>query len=161
MQTANTTKKTQIALWAALFAIAITPALFITTAFGDSHGGGEHNVIHEAMEQINDGYKLLRRNARRPERLMTAENVELVISMQQGALTAMHSSDTQVINEITDEAKKKEMVVTYKTIMGNLVKTLIDLEIAIESGNADAAVELVGKLVDNKAEGHEVFIPAE
>ncbi len=65
-----------------------------------------------------------------------------------------------IANADSDDARK-ELRLQYKTLLGETVKTLIDLELAIDRGDADAAVELVEQLVTNKNDGHEVFVPAE
>ena len=145
-------------LAAATLVLVLTPSLLISRAGAQEQPG---SPIVEQMEAINDGYKLLRRNARRPERLLTPDNVELVAKMQQASLNAMHLLDFKVLNQITDEAKKREMVVTFKTIQGNVLKTLIDLEIALVKQDAEGAVALIDKLADLKKEGHDLFVPVE
>jgi len=119
-----------------------------------SLAGAEDPPIIKHMEEINSGYKSLRREARRLS--FNEESIATVINMQEHALKAMHVP-FKMAEKVSGDAKKK-MIAGYKKVQGQLVIELINLEIALEEGRKEDAKALVEKLGALKKEGHDKYV---
>ncbi|MHC4995389.1 MAG: hypothetical protein ACYTGQ_10085 [Planctomycetota bacterium] len=128
-------------------ALAISP-LVVSPASGSE----DEPPIIQHMDDINHGYKLLRRQARGPS--FDEESVDLVIKMQAGALAAMHESFP--IAEQAGAGKDK-VILGYKKQMAKVVKVLLDMEIALIEKRDDDVVKGIEALGSLKSDGHDEY----
>ena len=138
----------------ALIALAITAAVLAPFALRDARADGhEDSPIMKAMEEINNEYKYLRREARRLK--FTDETVERVVKMQENALKAMHMS-FPVAEKAGD--KKAAVMLSYKKQMAVTIKSMLDLEIALLEDRKEDAKKIIDELGKHKSAGHEEFV---
>lgn len=114
----------------------------------------EHSEVHQIMEQINDHYKILRRNARRQR---FDDVLSRIVEMQSLSLQAMHVDTIPLAEEAAGNEEKQRLMIGFKKMQAQLITTLMDLEIAVLEGRDDDASDLVQKLAQLKQDGHDKF----
>ena len=117
-------------------------------------GADDEPPIVRYMTVINDGYKVLRKEAR--GKTFNDQSVATVIGMQMGALQAMHEAPPMLKTVPTGE--QKQFIINYRKEMRNVLNTLIDLEIAMLEGRADDAATIIDSLAKIKKDGHDKFM---
>lgn len=119
-----------------------------------SHGEGEENELHESMEVLQKNMKALRKLMRNPEEKETL--FQMCADMEKAALTGfMHPPASP------DGLEGSELLAyqaDFKKRMLNVASTLVDLELAIDSGDADAMKTIYRSLGAHKKEGHDIYI---
>ena len=153
----NTIKRTGMRRLAFFSVAAVVAALALTAiprAGADEH---EHEdlPIFKHMEKINDHYKRLRREARRKR--FDESTVQRVISMQEHSLAALHVETIPMAENLGTSAEKKKMMNGYRRIQAELMKTLVDLEIALREDRKDDAAEIISSLAEIKKKGHDKY----
>lgn len=136
-----------------LLAAPVLAALVLAMNLGNVNAADEPPVV-EHMTVVNDGYKMLRRQARTKD--FNEESLKHVIEMQKAALAAMHE-EPPILAKIPAGEKAKFMI-EYKKGTRLLIDALLDMEIALLEGNKDQVVELIDKLGSIKKEGHDKFV---
>jgi len=133
--------------------IAAALALVLGMNFAGLNAADEPPIV-EHMTVVNDGYKVLRRQAR--TKAFDEESLKLVIEMQKAALAAMHEKAPMLAK--VPAAEQAQFTIGFKKSMRDLVTATLDLEIALVEGNKDQVVELIDKLASIKKEGHDKFV---
>ncbi len=118
----------------------------IARADSDKHEHGEeHEVLEQNMKIIGSAFRQLRRDARSKKfDETTLKNLE---RMQKSAIIAMHANEEEHIT-------KKEDVIQYRSMMADLIKQFLDMEIAILKGENDKAAACVDEMNSLMKNGH-------
>lgn len=129
---------------------AVTAAPFAPQAQAQEE---EESVLHQAMEELNTGYRSLRRLARRGN--WDADAAETVSDMTKAAVVCMR--ETPPMAETVPTEERDEFIIAYKKMSGDVIKELVDLEIAILENREDDIMDHLIALRDLEVEGHEQF----
>jgi soluble cytochrome b562 len=109
---------------------------------------GEHEVLEKSMKIIGSSFKKLRSEAR--SKAFGESTIMELQKMQTAAIVAMHANAEEKIT-------KKEDVIAYRTQMADLVKKLLDMELAILNDKNDDAAAMVNDLNTIMKAGHNKF----
>ena len=140
--------------WRGLLLIApVLAAVVLAMNLGSVNAADESPVV-EYMTVVNDGYKVLRRQAR--TKAFDEETLKHVIEMQKASLAAMH--ETPPILAKVPPGDQAKFLVDYRKGMRPLLDALLDMEIALLEKNNDKVVELIDKLATIKKDGHDKFV---
>lgn len=135
-----------LALIAALTFSISGPAAHAEPEHGEHHGG--HEILEHNMKVIGSAYKKLRTQAR--SKAFGESTIKLLSQMQSAAVIAMHAN-------VDAEITKKEDVIAYRTQMADLIKKLLDTELAVLNGKNDEAASNIGDLYRIEKKGHRQF----
>lgn len=149
----------QMAGWV-LGAAALVFALGFLTQRGLTPSGAtasEHEEVHSAldeqMEVLDKGMKKLRRSLRKDDELEAS--LAIVVEMQKAALDS--KSETPPMIDKISEGDRASFAIGYRKEMANLVRTLLDMEIALLDGDSDKAQSIYESLKEIKKVGHEHY----
>jgi len=117
-------------------------------------GHGEHNELHESMEVLQKNMKAMRKQMRNLDDKATL--LGMCADMTAAALTGfLHAPGSP------DGLEGSELLAyraDFKKRMLSVAGTLVDMELAIDSGDADAVKTLYRSLGASKKEGHDIYI---
>ncbi len=122
---------------------------------GEHAEEGEHGgVLHESMESLQKNMKGLRRLLGKPEAKEQALTMcaEMEMSAISGFMNPPESPDG------LEGAELRAYQADFKKRMLKVTETIIDLELAFDSGDADAIKKIYRSLGANKKEGHDIYI---
>ncbi|MEC8510592.1 MAG: cytochrome b562 [Planctomycetota bacterium] len=114
----------------------------------------EADPLHESMEAMQRNLKALRKLMRDPAK-------------KDEALAAVHEMEAAVLVGLAHVPEPIEKLegsaliahdVAYKRLMASVYTTLLDMEIALDEGDADALKTLYRALGGQKKEGHQTYI---
>ena len=100
--------------------------------------------LGEQMEAMNDAYKAMRRET----------------DPAKGAALAKTAQDAMV-KGMPDGPDKAKASAEYRKMMGSLISTLADMELAFLNKDMAKVKEIVESMRDMKKQGHEKFIEEE
>lgn len=152
MKQVNDHRLRNVLLTAVAAALIVGPLSYVSLPAAEE---GDEPPLHKYMEQVNEGYKLLRRSARKAT--YGEEELKAVGSMITNAAMAMHETPPMA-EKVTDADAKKKMVIGYKKVMAKLITDLMNLEIAMLEGKAEDAGKLIENLAVIKKEGHDNYV---
>lgn len=107
--------------------------------------------LAEQMEHLNDAYKAMRREED------PAKGSALAREAQDAMIKAIAEVPEMVAN-MPDGSEKEKSVALYRKMMGNLIVTLADMELAFHDGDMAKVAEMVDALRASKKEGHNKFM---
>lgn len=131
----------------------IIPALTAAFAFAIPVQADD-TPLAEQMDAMNDAYKSMRRLddlSKGPELARTAQD----------AMVKAISELPAMVKEMPDGPEKAKASAQYRIMMGQLISTLAELELAFLDGDKDKVDEIIGKMRDSKKEGHDKFMEDE
>jgi hypothetical protein len=131
----------------------IVLAVFALLLAGFSSVQADDTPLGKAMEQINDGYKALRKAARAKE--FTDESVKIVNTMAQASIAAMIEVPPMIKD--VPAAQQEKFLLDYKKSMKEFTIALMDIQLALAEKQNDKAAEMIDKLAAHKKDGHEKF----
>lgn len=137
-----------------VLAIALAWLSVGTTLNTPAQAQSEDPPLLEAMNTINSGFRSLRRVARRGN--FDEESYATAAEMTKAAVLSMH--ETPPMAETIPTAERKQFIIDYKKETANLIKDLLDLEIAVLEGRTEDVNDMLIKLNDVKNEGHDKFL---
>ncbi len=114
----------------------------------------EVTVLHENMEVLGKGMKSMRKMMRKPE--MKADALALCGKMQHAAAISFMNAPEKV--EGLEGTELLAYQADFKKRMLTVAGALVDLELALEKGDADAAKAVYRSLGAAKKEGHDIYI---
>ncbi|MEM9800618.1 MAG: hypothetical protein AAGA20_09845 [Planctomycetota bacterium] len=117
-------------------------------------GEEEHDALHESMEVLQGGMRTLRKALSKPEQKETA--IALCREMQAAALVGFAHVPEPV--EPLEGTALLEHSVDFRRRMLEVCTALIDLEVALDKEDADAAKTLYRALGKQKSDGHDLYI---
>ncbi len=110
--------------------------------------------LAKQMDAMNDAYKAMRRETD------PAKGAELAREAQDAMVKAITESPA-LVKEMPEGADKAKASAEYRKMMGMLIATLADMELAFLEGNMDKVKEIVEKMRESKKEGHDKFMEEE
>lgn len=130
------------------------PAAPRTAQEDHGHDDHEHGELHESMEAMQRNLKALRKLMSDPESKAAA--LDAVREMEASVLVGLaHVPDPLKPLEGSDLLKHD---VEFKRRMADVYTTLLDMELALDAGDADELKALYRKLGEGKKEGHQIYI---
>lgn len=123
----------------------------------------ERDQLLEWMKQIEEHQKALRRTLRKMEGEGVAEasaaSLDLVVQMQHAALECKGLRPPLAATLPVEQ--QAAFVADYRKDMAELIKGMLDLEIAVLAGDRERSLTLYKLLEELEAGGHEKFMPDE
>ncbi len=106
--------------------------------------------LAKQMDAMNGAYKAMRRETD------PAKGAALAREAQDAMIMAI--SETPEIVKSMPEAEQAKAVAEYRKMMGELITTLADMELAFHAGDMDKVKEVVSAMRTSKKEGHDKFM---
>jgi uncharacterized protein YyaL (SSP411 family) len=107
--------------------------------------------LAEQMDAMNDAYKAMRRETD------PAKGAELARTAQDAMVKAIVETP-EMLKAMPDGPEKAKASAEYRKMMGGLIATLADMEIAFLNNDMAKVKEIVEAMRDMKKKGHEKFI---
>lgn len=114
----------------------------------------EDNPLAKQMEVMNDAYKAMRR-------LEDLTKGPALAREAQDAMIKAIVETPEMVKAMPDGPDKAKASAQYRIMMGNLIATLAQLELAFLDGDKAKVDEIIGKMRDSKKEGHDKFMEDE
>lgn len=111
----------------------------------------EDNALAEQMDVMNDAYKAMRRETD------PAKGAELARTAQDAMVKAIVEMP-EMVKAMPDGPDKAKASAEYRKMMGGLIATLADMELAFLNNDLEMVKEIVGTMRDIKKEGHDKFM---
>jgi soluble cytochrome b562 len=111
----------------------------------------ETTPLAKEMEAMNDAYKAMRRETD------PAKGAELARQAQDAMIKAIVELPSMV-KAMPDGPDKAKASASYRKMMGGLIATLADMELAFLNGDLDKVKEIVTAMRDIKKDGHDKFM---
>ena len=106
------------------------------------------------MEVMNDAYKAMRRETD------PAKGAALAREAQDAMIKAILETPT-LVTDMPDGPEKAKASAEYRKMMGMLIATLSDMELAFLDGNMEKVKEVVDQMRESKKAGHDKFMEEE
>ncbi|MEM9381069.1 MAG: hypothetical protein AAGB93_14045 [Planctomycetota bacterium] len=114
----------------------------------------EHDPLHESMEVLQGGMKGLRKMLSKPE--LKEDAVKLCGELQAAALVGFQNPPTP--EEALEGDALVEYTADFRKRMLAVCTTLVDLEVALQKEDKDAAKALYKALGKHKKDGHDAYL---
>lgn len=114
----------------------------------------EDTPLAKQMETMNDAYKAMRRETD------SAKGAALARESQDAMVKAIVETP-ELVKAMPDGPEKAKASAEYRKMMGGLIATLADLEIAFLNNDLAKVKETIEAMRDTKKKGHEKFIEEE
>lgn len=111
----------------------------------------EDTPLAKQMEAMNDAYKAMRRETD------PAKGAALAREAQDAMVKAIVETPT-LVTDMPDGPEKAKASAEYRKMMGMLISTLADMELAFLEGDMDKVKEVVDKMRESKKAGHDKFM---
>lgn len=111
----------------------------------------EDTPLAKQMEAMNDAYKAMRRETD------PAKGAALAREAQAAMVKAIVETPT-LVTDMPDGPEKAKASAEYRKMMGMLIATLGDMELAFLEGDMDKVKEVVDKMRESKKAGHDKFM---
>lgn len=132
-----------------------TPAQEGKGAHGDDHDDGE-DELHESMEILQQKMRGLRKMLKPTTPEAKAAAIAACQEMEAAVVVSMgHAPKPAKKLEGSDLLKYE---IEFKRRMVSVYQTLLDLQLALDAGDADKAKTLYRSLGGQKKEGHTIYI---
>ena len=135
-----------LGLIAALTFSFSTPQVLRAESEHDHHG--EHEVLEKNMKVMGSAYRQLRRDAR--DKKFNESSLKEIERMLKSTVLAMYANGEEHIT-------KKEDVIVYRTYMSEMIKLLLDTELAILNDKNEEAAKTIGELGSVMKKAHNKF----
>lgn len=116
----------------------------------------EENPLHESMEILQENLRAMRKLMRDPE--MKAEALEACRAMEGAVLVGMQHVPEPKEGDLAEQTAF-EFQLGFKQKLHATYGTLLELEVALEAGDGDAAKDLYRALGAQKKDGHDAYYP--
>jgi hypothetical protein len=127
-----------------LFSLAAT-MMFVQPSMADD------TPLSEQMEVMNDAYKAMRRETD------PAKGAELARKAQDAMVKGIVELPEMIVGML-DGPEKAKASAEYRKMMGNLIATLADMELAFLNNDMAKVKEIVESMRDIKKQGHDKFM---
>jgi len=131
----------------------LIPAIAVSIAFA-LPASADDTPLAKQMETMNDAYKAMRRLddlSKGPELAREAQNAMII------AITEIPT----LVKDMPDGPDKVKASAQYRMMMGQLISTLAELELAFLDGDKAKVDEIIKKMRESKKEGHDKFMEDE
>ena len=115
---------------------------------------GDDTPLGKQMEAMNDAYKAMRRETDPAKGAALAREAQDAIVKGIVELPAL-------VKDMPDGPEKAKASAEYRKMMGSLISTLADLELAFLSNDTAKVKEIVEAMRDMKKTGHDKFMEEE
>lgn len=122
--------------------------MFVSPAMADD------TPLAKEMDTLNDAYKAMRRETDPQKGAALAREA-------QNAMVKAISETPALLSDMPDGPDKAMASAEYRKMMGQLIATLADMELAFLEGDMEKVKEVVSAIRASKKEGHEKFIEEE
>lgn len=113
----------------------------------------EDTPLGKQMDAMNDAYKAMRRETD------PAKGAALAREAQDAMVIAI--KETPALVKELPEAEQPKAAAEYRKMMGMLISTLAEMELAFLDGDLDKVKEVVDKMRESKKAGHDKFMEDE
>ncbi len=110
--------------------------------------------LAKQMDAMNDAYKAMRRETD------PAKGAALAREAQDAMIIAIKEIPT-LVTDMPDGDEKAKASAEYRKMMGQLIATLADMELAFLDNDMDQVKEVVDAMRSSKKEGHDKFMEDE
>jgi soluble cytochrome b562 len=141
-----------------LRALALLLPLAVTALAHPALAAGtdvEKVSLHDSMERIDVAYKALRKILRNPESAQPSEALPLVATLKAEAARCRELEPKTV--SALPEAERAASLKAYHEQMDAFVKSIGELEQAVQAGDWTRAGEIARALQKQKSDGHDRF----
>ncbi len=114
----------------------------------------EDTPLAKQMDAMNDAYKAMRRETD------PAKGAALAREAQDAMVKAI-TETPDLVTAMPDGPEKAKASAEYRKMMGSLISTLADMELAFLDGDMDKVKEVVDTMRESKKEGHDKFMEDE
>lgn len=114
----------------------------------------EDTPLAKQMEAMNDAYKAMRRETD------SAKGAALAREAQDAMVKAIVETP-ELVKGMPDGPEKAKASAEFRKMMGGLIATLADLEIAFLNNDLAKVKETIEAMRDTKKKGHEKFVKEE
>jgi soluble cytochrome b562 len=114
----------------------------------------EDTPLAKQMDAMNDAYKAMRRETD------PAKGAALAKEAQDAMVKAI-TETPELVKAMPDGPDKAKASAEYRKMMGSLISTLADMELAFLDGNLDKVKEIVDTMREMKKKGHDKFMEDE
>jgi len=138
--------------------LALGAALFVALAPGPAaahEGDGPEPKIVESMEEINRGFRKLRRQAADPEK--KSSSLELLAAIRANAEISREETPLKIVQGEIPEAEQDAFLNGYREAVDQLLSILDSLKTAIEEENAEKIDYLLEQIYNSKKQGHKKY----
>lgn len=142
------TKRLTLGAVALALITALTLSFSSTQVVRAESEHGEHEVLESNMKVLGSAFRQLRRQAR--DKKFDDTTLKDLERMLKSAIIAMHANAEEHIT-------KKEDVILYRTMMSDMIKKMLDTQIAVLKGDNDAAAACIDDLNTLMKNGHNKF----
>ncbi len=116
--------------------------------------GQDETALGKQMEAMNDAYKAMRRETD------PAKGAALAREAQDAMVKAIVELP-EMVKAMPEGPEKAKASAGYRKMMGGLIATLCDMEIAFLDGDMAKVKEIVESMRDIKKQGHDKFMEEE
>lgn len=110
--------------------------------------------LAEQMDAMNDAYKAMRRETD------PAKGAELARKAQDAIVKAI-TETPEMVKDMPDGPDKTKASAEFRKMMGGLIATLADMELAFLNNDMAKVKEIVEAMRDMKKKGHDKFMEEE
>ena len=111
----------------------------------------DDSPLAKQMETMNDAYKAMRRETD------PAKGAALAREAQDSMVQAI-TETPELVKGMPDGPDKAKASAEYRKMMGGLIATLADMELAFLNNDLEKVKEIVGSMREMKKEGHDKFM---
>jgi len=129
----------------------LIPILAASFAFNVPASGDEDTPMAKQMDIMNDAYKAMRRLDD------LTKGPELAREAQDAMIKAVVEVPT-LVQDMPDGPDKAKASAQYRMMMGKLISTLAELELAFLDSDKAKVDDIIGLLRESKKEGHDKFM---
>jgi len=116
----------------------------------------EENPLHESMEILQENLRAMRKLMRDPE--MKDEALAACRAMEGAVVVGLQHVPEPQEGDLAEQSAF-EYQLGFKQRMHATYGTLLELEVALEAGDGDAAKDLYRALGAHKKDGHDAYFP--
>lgn len=110
--------------------------------------------LGEQMDAMNDAYKQMRRETD------PAKGATLARTAQDAMIKAI-TENPDLVTAMPEGPDKSKALAAYRKMMGNLIATLAEMELAFLNNDLEKVQEIVEQMREMKKQGHDQFMEEE
>lgn len=114
----------------------------------------DETPLGKQMDAMNDAYKAMRRETD------GAKGAALAREAQDAMVKAI-TETPELVKAMPDGPDKAKASAEFRKMLGSLISTLADMELAFLDGDMEKVKAIVGTMRDAKKEGHDKFMEEE
>ncbi|MBC7980561.1 MAG: hypothetical protein H7Y36_08370 [Armatimonadetes bacterium] len=124
---------------------------FVASLMSVQTSMADDSPLAEQMDVMNDAYKAIRREKD------PAKGAALAREAQDAMVKAI-TETPELVKAMADGPEKAKASAGYRKMMGQLIATLADMELAFLDNNLEKVQEIVTSMREMKKKGHDQFM---